>query len=1440
MPTVRHAPGRERLLAIAAGLVLLVGMLPGTVAAVAPSGTPSLLTPTEGQTVSSNPTLTWTAVTGAVKYRVQISASSGFSPLVYNVDTTNRKATPPNDLPLGTLYWRVAATDGASGIGSFQEGTFVKQWGTAPTLLAPADAATLDFPTEPVLFSWQPLAGASSYTLEVDDAADFIGASSFTTPNTNYTLTEPQTVDQTFFWHLRATSSTGGVVSDWSATRQYTYTWSSVPTLVTPDNTTLSSVTDLVFSWTPVVGAKTYELQISPNGNWANNLVPNIPLIKGTRYSPAVTLDNGSYFWRVRARDAKNTPNNGGWSEEWQFTRGWSNRPSVVSPAWSTGDPATVVATNMTFAWTPVPNASHYELQTSHDINFSPGDSTTKSCYTNHTTFTPYTHVVFAGEPGACNLLIGDTGSTYYWRVRGIDNAKGVLGLWSQTSNADTARFIRVPEMPTPISPATGSDVEVPSLSWTPVTNAEHYIVTVTKSNKSTPVGGTPKETFATSFTPTAALVAADGPFYWHVEAVRSDGTTSNTAASSSWPSFTVATPTPVSPLTLTTPGDGDAGFRMPQMTWDPYPGATYYKVRWGSGAFTDPTPLSGSTKLPYAGFTYPDLTVSPGTYFWYVTAFDDSDALLATSFSSDFVIDPLSTVAPSGYTAPAKCAALDVCTAERDTPQLTWDPVDWAGAYEVTIANDANFTNVVRQYSTSYTVLTPRESLVDNQAGQAFYWFVRPCIDEALSRCAPGSDDSTANDNASAFQKQSKAIALTSPANSSTVANLPTFDWTDFLTTNQTAPFVNGQEARTYKIQVSTVSDFATVLETSTSNVVVDQTTYTPYAITYPEGPLYWRVQAIDNSGNTLTVSPTRLVTKSSPALTTTHPTNGSPEPAVPYFAWTPQPFAATYTIEIYKNGDTLFSPANLSLSQTTKFAAWSPTTSMAAGAYAWRVRRNDADSRAGPWSAARTFTLGAAATTLVAPANAATVDAINFAFSWTGVSAAVKYRIEVAPTCGFASSTDAVTTVMTSWAPTKKYADGSYCWRVKSLDSSGNVLSTSATRTFSVGSVAPPPTVNPSTYVPVTPVRMLDSRDGTGLSGQFSANTARALQVAGRLGIPGTAVAVTGNLTVTNQSAPGYLSMTPDLTNNPSTSTLNFPLGDIRANNVTAPLNGAGKVSIVYKAPSGKKAHVIFDVTGYFLEDNSGATYKTLAPVRVLDTRNGTGLTGKFTSSSSRTWTVAGLNGIPVGAAAITGNLTVTNQSAGGYVSLGPVATNTPTTSTLNFPVGDIRANGVTVKLAADGSLSATYVGKTASTTHVLLDVTGYYVNDLTGAKFVPLTPARRLDTRNGTGLSGKFKANIGRTLAINGSTNVPSDAVALTGNLTVVNQTGAGFLSVTKVTTNAPTTSTLNFPLGDVRANGVTGPVTPAGNVGITYVSGSGKTTDVLLDVTGYFAP
>jgi hypothetical protein len=161
-----------------------------------------------------------------------------------------------------------------------------------------------------------------------------------------------------------------------------------------------------------------------------------------------------------------------------------------------------------------------------------------------------------------------------------------------------------------------------------------------------------------------------------------------------------------------------------------------------------------------------------------------------------------------------------------------------------------------------------------------------------------------------------------------------------------------------------------------------------------------------------------------------------------------------------------------------------------------------------------------------------------------------------------------------------------------------------------------------------------------------------------------------------------------------------------------VTVALGADGSLSVTYSAPAGAATHVVFDVTGYFVPGSGGATYVALSPTRLLDTRSGNGLAGAFSAGIPRSFDVAGRGGVPDNAIAVTGNLTVTGQSAAGFLSLGPDPAPVPTNSTLNFPAGDSRANGVTVALGADGSLSVTYSAPAGAATHVVFDVTGYFV--------------------------------------------------------------------------------------------------------------------------------
>ena len=339
-----------------------------------------------------------------------------------------------------------------------------------------------------------------------------------------------------------------------------------------------------------------------------------------------------------------------------------------------------------------------------------------------------------------------------------------------------------------------------------------------------------------------------------------------------------------------------------------------------------------------------------------------------------------------------------------------------------------------------------------------------------------------------------------------------------------------------------------------------------------------------------------------------------------------------------------------------------------------------------------------------------------------------------------------------------------------------------------------------------------MLDTRGGTGLSGTFSSGVARTFAVTGHGGVPTGAVAVTGNLTVTGQTSPGFVALTPNPVNNPDHVTLNFPLGDNRANGVTVALSGTGTLSATYMGEVGTATtHLIFDVTGYFMTDTCGATYVSLTPARILDSRpDGTGLSGTFSSGVARTFAVTGARRGPLRRGR--GHRQPDRHQADEPGLRGPHARSHQQPHHVD---PQLPARGQPGQRGDRGPVGdrhpqspPTWARSAPPPTHLIFDVTGYFVTDTSGATYVSLAPARILDTRpGGTGLSGTFSSGVARTFAVTGHGGVPTDAVAVTGNLTVTSQTSPGFVALTPAPTNSPTTSTLNFPLGDNRANGVT---------------------------------
>jgi plastocyanin len=127
-----------------------------------------------------------------------------------------------------------------------------------------------------------------------------------------------------------------------------------------------------------------------------------------------------------------------------------------------------------------------------------------------------------------------------------------------------------------------------------------------------------------------------------------------------------------------------------------------------------------------------------------------------------------------------------------------------------------------------------------------------------------------------------------------------------------------------------------------------------------------------------------------------------------------------------------------------------------------------------------------------------------------------------------------------------------------------------------------------NPSGFFTVAPCRVADTRNPVGPSGgpALGANTTRSFPVTGLCGIPSTASAVAVNVTVVGETDLGDLRLYPAGGAAPSSSTINFAVQKVRANNATISLGLGGQLTVQCDMPPASTGHTdfLFDVTGYF----------------------------------------------------------------------------------------------------------------------------------------------------------------------------------------------------------------------------------------------------------------
>ena len=386
--------------------------------------------------------------------------------------------------------------------------------------------------------------------------------------------------------------------------------------------------------------------------------------------------------------------------------------------------------------------------------------------------------------------------------------------------------------------------------------------------------------------------------------------------------------------------------------------------------------------------------------------------------------------------------------------------------------------------------------------------------------------------------------------------------------------------------------------------------------------------------------------------------------------------------------------------------------------------------------------------------------------------------------------------------------------------------------------------------------PVRLLDTRAGQpgcdAPGAQIQGGTSHTQTAAGRtcdgLTIPANAKALAGNIT-TVQSGGGFLTLYPSDVPKPNVANSNFAANQVLNNVFTVGLGAGDGAFNIYVTTN---TNVVVDITGYYAPPSASGLYfhPLPKPIRLMDSR--VGATACFTPgallSAGSTMTQLGTTTcdgvtIPGGALALVGNATVVSPQANGFLTLFPADAAQPSTASSNFQSGINMNAPFTVGLSPSGQFNI----YTAATTNLVVDVLGYYSTQLNDANGQGLlfnslpAPVRLLDTRaNQTGCFTPAAQMIGGTAylqpATGACTGIPAAAKAVVGNATTVNVSANGFLTFWPSDANQPTVATSNYRSGTVFNRHFTLGLGTDG----AFKRFASSTTDLVIDLSGYFAP
>jgi hypothetical protein len=925
---------------------------------------PVLLTPTNLYQQTANPYLSWTPVPGASRYKVEMNwenqfpVTAGgpcrFTEYAANTHYVHMKSPGCIPAPGQTYHWRITPVDRnnnegkPSNVSSFVGGYDSPQLvypqyhysyppATYPggSELNPAEDRTVPVP----IFMWHRLldadgvAQAAAYQVEVNAGNPFLDTPEwiFQTENLSAVPTgtfpfTPASATTDYFWRVCPLTALGG-----SLTRECSQVWKTridlskgLPptgslTLLRPAMGAESADTAPLLEWWPLLGADSYEVQISVDPSFTAPHLVDSATVPYPAYTPRSHLDYypefpadidfGTYYWRVRGLSGGSPL---GWSAAWRFqvaaqsnwrvSRTLGSLPSetlqlAYDPAGEA--PADYDLTNLYTAETggasevawyfgfnipSTDNNTGYVLYLDQDHKDGSGASTDANGY--QVTAVSHHLPEFA-------IYVFPSGGTISAANIWIYGAEG--GEWgfpvSLSSVGGTINY-SAPYLELKV-PATAINMEGETGSAAVALFSVHRPSGLVQDT--VPSGS---NLALNRFASVTGLISLAMP----ASNLAGDPTTLPSTPLFSW-HFPVNIPW--------------FGYNI-QVGVDPSLTSWLYDLKaWGSSKVQPNFSANSNTNFEFQG---------DNTYYWRVRPL-----YYAPAAPGQYITGAWSQV--GRYDRQGFIPQNLSISVSFATPTFSWDRVEGADGYDIEVDNDPNFgTPEFGTVTTAQTSYTP----VNTLANGTYYWRVR------ARRYNNLANDWVETAPFTLSLPKPSGLTPNNPDLAQAVNSAPTLCWNPI---DVSVGGVSTLTAWKYKVQVRKGSATGPIYDSISAT---EQTCWTPTK-GFEDGTYFWEVAMIEGCNNISEFSTPAQFTKQYPAPALVSPLNGSQVSGPPTFIWRPVNGAAAYKLEISLYNT--FSP--IYDSATTNNTSYTPVKAYETGkTYYWRIALVDKDGRTGPFS--------------------------------------------------------------------------------------------------------------------------------------------------------------------------------------------------------------------------------------------------------------------------------------------------------------------------------------------------------------------------------------------------------------------------------------------------------------------------------------------------------